>query len=93
MFEPKLPASVDDIHLDQIEFWNAPAEEREGAFELLRRERPIAFTEEFGHLLCGIGTSRRFGHLYKLFCTSWIGLKIGPCSLVFVFWCAPSGDH
>ena len=47
MFEPKLPASVDDIHFDRIEFWEAPAEEREGAFALLRRERPISFTEEF----------------------------------------------
>ncbi len=47
MFEPKLPASVDDIQLDRPEFWDAPAEEREGAFALLRRERPISFTEEF----------------------------------------------
>ena len=47
MFEPKLPASVDDIHFDRIEFCEAPAEEREGAFALLRRERPISFTEEF----------------------------------------------
>ncbi|TDJ08991.1 MAG: cytochrome P450, partial [Deltaproteobacteria bacterium] len=47
MFEPKLPASVDDIHFDRVEFWEAPAEEREGAFALLRRERPISFTEEF----------------------------------------------
>ncbi len=47
MFEPKLPASVDDVQLDRPEFWEAPAEEREGAFALLRRERPISFTEEF----------------------------------------------
>jgi cytochrome P450 len=47
MFEPRLPASVDDIHLDQIEFWQAPAEEREGAFALLRRERPVSFHQEF----------------------------------------------
>ena len=30
MFEPKLPASVGDIHLDQLEFWTCPAEERAG---------------------------------------------------------------
>ena len=24
MFEPKLPASIDDIHLDQLDFWIAP---------------------------------------------------------------------
>ena len=47
MFEPKLPASVDDIHLDHLEFWTAPTEEREGAFLLLRREQPMSFHEEF----------------------------------------------
>ncbi len=47
MFEPKLPASVDDIHLDDLEFWTAPNEEREGAFLLLRREQPMSFHEEF----------------------------------------------
>ncbi|HEY8156823.1 MAG TPA: cytochrome P450 [Myxococcota bacterium] len=47
MFEPKLPASVDAIHLDQLEFWIAPAEEREGTFALLRRERPMSFHKEF----------------------------------------------
>jgi cytochrome P450 len=47
MFQPRLPASVDDIHLDQLEFWTAPPEEREGAFALLRRERPMSFHEEF----------------------------------------------
>jgi len=47
MFEPKLPASVDDIHLDDLAFWTAPTEEREGAFLLLRREQPMSFHEEF----------------------------------------------
>jgi len=47
MFEPKLPARLEDIHLDQLEFWTAPREEREGAFALLRRERPMSFHEEF----------------------------------------------
>ena len=47
MFEPRLPASVDQIRFDDPEFWNAPAEDREGAFALLRRERPMSFHEEF----------------------------------------------
>ena len=38
MFEPTLPASVEDIHFDELEFWTAPIEKREGAFALLRRE-------------------------------------------------------
>ena len=41
MFQPKLPANVDEIHLDQLGFWTAPAEEREGAVARLRRERPM----------------------------------------------------
>jgi cytochrome P450 len=47
MFQPKLPAKIEDIRLDQLEFWTAPPEEREGAFALLRRERPMSFHEEF----------------------------------------------
>jgi cytochrome P450 len=47
MFEPRLPPSVESIHLDQLEFWTAPPEEREGAFALLRRERPMSFHQEF----------------------------------------------
>jgi methyl-branched lipid omega-hydroxylase len=47
MFIPRLPASVDDVRIDTLEFWTAPAEEREGAFAMLRRERPISFQEEF----------------------------------------------
>jgi cytochrome P450 len=47
MFQPKLPSSIEDIHLDQLEFWTAPPEEREGAFALLRRERPMSFHQEF----------------------------------------------
>lgn len=37
---------VDDIDLSDIEFWARPWEERDAAFALLRRERPIAFFEE-----------------------------------------------
>ena len=47
MFQPKLPARVEDIRLDNLEFWTAPIEEREGAFALLRRERPMSFHQEF----------------------------------------------
>lgn len=37
---------VDDIDLSDIEFWSRPWEQRDAAFALLRRERPIAFFEE-----------------------------------------------
>jgi len=47
MFTLRLPARVDDIRIDTLEFWTAPVEEREGAFALLRRERPMSFHEEF----------------------------------------------
>ena len=47
MFQPILPASVDDIHFDDPEFWNAPAEVREGAFAVLRRDAPMSFHKEF----------------------------------------------
>jgi cytochrome P450 len=47
MFEPKLPKSVDDVHLDTLDIWLAPIEEREGAFAILRRDRPMSFHKEF----------------------------------------------
>jgi cytochrome P450 len=47
VFQPKLPASVDDIHFDDPSFWSRPIEEREGAFALLRREKPMSFHQEF----------------------------------------------
>ena len=47
MFEPKLPSSVDAIRFDDPAFWSLPVEEREGAFLLLRRERPMSFHREF----------------------------------------------
>ena len=37
MFQPKLPASVDEIHFDDPLFWSLPVEQREGAFLLLRK--------------------------------------------------------
>ncbi|MBW2448737.1 MAG: cytochrome P450 [Deltaproteobacteria bacterium] len=47
MFEPILPDSIDDVRLDDITFWSRREEEREGAFALLRRERPVSFHKEF----------------------------------------------
>ena len=47
MFQPKLPASVADIHFDDPLFWSAPIEVREGAFALLRRDKPMSFHQEF----------------------------------------------
>ena len=40
------PASVDDIHLSDWEFWRRPPAEREAAFALLRTYKPVAFYEE-----------------------------------------------
>jgi cytochrome P450 len=48
-FEPRTDFSVDDIDLSDQEFWALPEEEREGAFALLRRERPISFHAERGY--------------------------------------------
>lgn len=47
MFQPKLPARVEDIRFDDPLFWSQPVEEREGAFALLRREQPMSFHQEF----------------------------------------------
>ena len=48
-FEPRTDLAVDDIDLSDPEFWALPEEEREGAFALLRRERPISFHAERGY--------------------------------------------
>ena len=44
--QPRAVLSVDQIDLSDIEFWARPWDEREGAFQTLRRERPMAFFEE-----------------------------------------------
>jgi cytochrome P450 len=44
--EPKQTLSLDEIDLSDIEFWRRPWDEREGAFQLLRKERPFAFFKE-----------------------------------------------
>jgi cytochrome P450 len=44
--EPREVLAVDQIDLSDIGFWERPPDEREGAFQLLRRERPLAFFKE-----------------------------------------------
>lgn len=39
-------SSADEINLTDVDFWTAPLEVREGAFEMLRRERPRPFFPE-----------------------------------------------
>ena len=44
--EPRAVLAVDDINLSDIEFWARPWDEREGAFQTLRRQRPIPHFDE-----------------------------------------------
>ena len=44
--EPRETLTIDRIDLSDIAFWELPRDERERAFQLLRRERPLAFFEE-----------------------------------------------
>jgi methyl-branched lipid omega-hydroxylase len=44
--QPKEVIPVDQIWLADPAFWARPLEEREGAFQTLRRERPISWHEE-----------------------------------------------
>jgi cytochrome P450 len=44
--EIRKPLSVDQIDLSDPEFWVRPLEEREGAFAVLRAERPVPFCKE-----------------------------------------------
>jgi cytochrome P450 len=44
--QPVDALTVDEIDLSDITFWERPWEEREGAFALLRRARPLAFFHE-----------------------------------------------
>jgi methyl-branched lipid omega-hydroxylase len=43
---PQSVLSLDQIDLSDLAFWERPWTEREGAFRLLRSERPMAFFEE-----------------------------------------------
>ncbi|MET0148318.1 MAG: cytochrome P450, partial [Acidimicrobiales bacterium] len=45
-FEPRSDLGVDEIDLSDPLFWALPEEQREGAFAILRQERPISFHEE-----------------------------------------------
>ena len=44
--EPHAVLAADDIDLSDPEFWARPWDEREGAFQTLRRERPMPFYPE-----------------------------------------------
>jgi len=44
--EPHAVLTVDEIDLSDMEFWARPWDEREGAFQTLRRERPMPFFKE-----------------------------------------------
>jgi cytochrome P450 len=44
--EPRAILAVDDIDLSDTGFWARPWDEREGAFQTLRRQRPMPFYEE-----------------------------------------------
>lgn len=48
---PQTTLGVDDIQLTDQEFWGLPREDREGAFALLRAERPIAWMKELDNRL------------------------------------------
>jgi len=43
---PVAALTLDEIDLSDLEFWARPWNEREGAFKLLRDQRPLAFFEE-----------------------------------------------
>jgi cytochrome P450 len=44
--EPRSVLALDDINLSDLAFWERPWAEREGAFQLLRKQRPMPFFEE-----------------------------------------------
>ncbi|MBW2415745.1 MAG: cytochrome P450 [Deltaproteobacteria bacterium] len=44
--QPQSVLKVDEIDLSDLDFWVRPEEEREGAFQTLRRERPMSFYAE-----------------------------------------------
>jgi cytochrome P450 len=46
LMQPHAVLSADEIDLSDMEFWARPWEEREGAFQTLRRERPMPFFKE-----------------------------------------------
>ncbi len=44
--EPRSVLELEEIDLSDLAFWERPWAEREGAFQLLRQQRPLAFFEE-----------------------------------------------
>jgi cytochrome P450 len=44
--EPRAALSLDEIDLSAPDFWVRPSEEREGAFQTLRRQKPMSFHAE-----------------------------------------------
>ncbi len=44
--QPRAVLSVDEIDLSDMAFWARPWDEREGAFQTLRRDRPMPFFKE-----------------------------------------------
>ena len=52
--QPVPVLAVDEIELSSTDFWIRPLEEREGAFQTLRRERPISFHAEPETILEGL---------------------------------------
>jgi cytochrome P450 len=47
MTAPQSSLKLEDIRLADVTFWQLPESEREGAFAVLRRERPVSWHEEF----------------------------------------------
>jgi len=46
---PDCSLSLEEIDLSPLEFWTLPMEQREGAFQTLRREDPVRFFEEIDY--------------------------------------------
>jgi cytochrome P450 len=46
VYEPISVLGVDEIDLSDVEFWKRPYAEREGAFQLLREQRPISHYDD-----------------------------------------------
>lgn len=44
---PTTPLPVDQIRLGDVAFWSLPEADRDAAFAVLRRERPVSWHEEF----------------------------------------------
>jgi cytochrome P450 len=63
--QPKRSLALDAIDLSDVEFWSLPLEEREGAFETLRREDPIRFFKEMSLEELGLPTGPGYWSLTR----------------------------